>query len=178
MTFGQLSTSDSHIFAIIVKLKQRSKRADVDSIHAHMMKTGNKDSYWINLDLVDITNESTLNYSHNFLPNTPTATHVDLLSSPMSYTKPTANRPTPDFNIIEETSKTFRRFVRIEIDNLKNDIILVTERNINMRFQKELATFKNKCKKLITMSYENSKIHVENLEKQIRRKDSITDQLL
>ena len=51
----------------------------------------------------------------------------------------------------------------------------MTERNINMRFQKELATFENKCKKLITMSYENSKIHVENLEKQIRRKDSITD---
>ena len=47
-----------------------------------------------------------------------------------------------------------------------------------MRFQKELATFKNKCEKLITMSYENSKIHVENLEKEIRRKDSIIDQLL
>ena len=40
--------------------------------------------------------------------------------------------------------------------------------------KKELATFMNKCKKLITMSYENSKIHVENLEKEIRRKDNIT----
>ena len=47
-----------------------------------------------------------------------------------------------------------------------------------MRFQKELATFKNKCEKLITMSYKNSKIHVENLEKEIKRKDSIIDQLL
>ena len=28
------------------------------------------------------------------------------------------------------------------------------------------------------MSYENNKIHVENLEKEIRRKDSIVDQLL
>ena len=44
-----------------------------------------------------------------------------------------------------------------------------------MCFQKELATFKNKCKKPITMSYKNSKIHVENLEKQIRRKDNIID---
>ena len=47
-----------------------------------------------------------------------------------------------------------------------------------MRFRKELATFKNKCEKLITMSCENSKIHVESLEKEIRRKDSIIDQLL
>ena len=61
---------------------------------------------------------------------------------------------------------------------MKNEIILETERNINMRFQKKLATFKNKCEELITMSYENSKIHAENLEKEIRRKDSIIDQLL
>ena len=47
-----------------------------------------------------------------------------------------------------------------------------------MGFQMELATFKNKCKKLITISFENSKIHAENLEKEIRRKDSIIDQLL
>ena len=47
-----------------------------------------------------------------------------------------------------------------------------------MHFRKELATFKNKCEKLITMSCENSKIHVESLEKEIRRKDSIIDQLL
>ena len=61
---------------------------------------------------------------------------------------------------------------------MKNEIILETERNINMRFQKKLATFKNKCEELMTMSYENSKIHAENLEKEIRRKDSIIDQLL
>ena len=35
--------------------------------------------------------------------------------------------------------------------------------------------FKNKFKKLIAMLYENSKIHVENLEKEIRRKDNIAD---
>ena len=114
----------------------------------------NKNSYWINLDLADIINESTLNLSHNFLPNKPSAAHVELLSSPISPTEPVANGPTPDFNIIEETSKTLRRFERIEIDDLKNEIILETERNINMRFQKELATFKSKCEKLITMSYE------------------------
>ena len=109
---------------------------------------------------------------HNFLPNTPTAAHVDLLSSPVSHAEPTANGSTLDFNIIEETSKTFRRFEIIETDDLKKD----SERNINMRFKKELATFKNKCKKLITMPYENNKIHVENHEKEIRRKDSIIDQ--
>ena len=47
-----------------------------------------------------------------------------------------------------------------------------------MRFQKELTTFKNKCEKPITISNENSKIHVENLEKEIRRKDNIIDQFL
>ena len=88
MTSGQLSALDSHIFVIITKLKQQSKRADIDSIHAHIIKTAdfeniikgdlqkrmnslisdgkvvnksnrNKDSYWINRDLVYITNEST-----------------------------------------------------------------------------------------------------------------------
>ena len=73
----------------------------------------NKDSYRINLDLVDITNESTLNLPHNFLPNTPTAAHVDLLSSLISHTEPTANGPTPEFNIVEEISKTFFFFFRV-----------------------------------------------------------------
>ena len=59
-----------------------------------------------------------------FLSNTPTATHVNLLSSPISHTEPTANGPSPDFNIVKETSKTFRKFGRIEIDDLKNEIIL------------------------------------------------------
>ena len=54
----------------------------------------------------------------------------------------------------------------METDDLKNEIILETERNINMHFQKELATFKNKCEKLITMSCENSKSHVKNLERE------------
>ena len=42
-----------------------------------------------------------------------------------------------------------------------------------MRSQTDLDTFKNKCEKLITMSYESSKIHDENLKKEIRRKDNI-----
>ena len=94
----------------------------------------NKDSYWIYLDLVDITNRSTMNLSHNFYPTHPSDAHVDLLSSPISHREPTANGPTSDFNTVEETSKTFRRIERIEIDDLKNEIILETERNINMRF--------------------------------------------
>ena len=47
-----------------------------------------------------------------------------------------------------------------------------------MRFQNKLATFKNKCEKLITKSYENSKIHVKNLKKEIRREDNIIEQVL
>ena len=39
MTSGQLSALDSHIFVIITKLKQQSKRADIDSIHARIIKT-------------------------------------------------------------------------------------------------------------------------------------------
>ena len=68
-------------------------------------------------------------------------------------------------NIIAETPQSFRRFEKPEIGDLENELILETERNINIRFQNKLATFKSKCEKLITMSYENSKIHVENLEK-------------
>ena len=116
--------------------------------------------------------------THNFFPKTPKAAHMELLSSPTRHIEPTDNGPTPDFIITEETSKTFRRLESIELDDLKNKIILETERNINMCFQKELAIFKKKCEKLITMSYENNKFRVENVEKEIRRKDSIIDQLL
>ena len=84
-----------------------------------------------------------MNLSHNLSPNTSSAAHVDLLPSPISHTELTANGPTQDVNIIEETSKTFRRFERIEIDDLKNEIILETERNIKMSFQKKLPTFNN-----------------------------------
>lgn len=43
---------------------------------------------------------------------------------------------------------------------------------------KEAATFKNKYEKWISISNENSKIHVEDLEKEIIHKDNIIDQLL
>ena len=121
-----------------------------------------------------------MNLSHNFLPNILKIAHVDLFSSPKSHAEPTANGPTQDFNIIGKTSKAFRRFGRIEIDGLKNKMILETERNINLGFQKELKLLlrTNTRNYYITMSYENSKVHVENFEKEIRRKDSIIDQLL
>ena len=38
-----------------------------------------------------------------------------VLSSPISHTEATANGPTSDLKIIEEISKTFRRFESIEI---------------------------------------------------------------
>ena len=86
MTSAQLSALDSHIFAKFAKLKQKSKRAGIRSIHEHIIKTvdfedstkgkfqerinslisdgkvvnksnRNKGFYWLNLDLVDITNE-------------------------------------------------------------------------------------------------------------------------
>ena len=38
MISRQLSALDSHIFAIIAKLKQQSKRSDIDSIHVHVRK--------------------------------------------------------------------------------------------------------------------------------------------
>ena len=55
----------------------------------------------------------------------------------------------------------------METDDLKNEIILETERNINMHFQKELATFKNKCEKLITMYMKIVNFMSKNLEKEI-----------
>ena len=39
MTSGQLLASDIHVFAIIAKLKQQSKRTNIDSIHARIIKT-------------------------------------------------------------------------------------------------------------------------------------------
>ena len=66
----------------------------------------------------------------------------------------------------------------METDDLKNEIILETERNINMHFQKELATFKNKCEKLITMYMKIVNFMSKNLEKEIWREDSIIDQIL
>ena len=60
----------------------------------------NKDSCWINLNLVDIRTESTSDFSHDFLPNTPIAALANLLSSPISPPEPTAHAATLDFNII------------------------------------------------------------------------------
>ena len=120
MTSGQLSAVDSHIFDIIAKLKQQSKCAGIDSIQAHIIKTAdfedvtkgnfqermnslvsdgkvvnklnrNKNSYYINRDLVDITSESTLNLSHNFFTQQPIAARADLLSSPIGHADPTVN---------------------------------------------------------------------------------------
>ena len=56
-------------------------------------------------------------------------------------------RANAGFNITAETPKTFRRFERIEIDDMKNEIILETKRNINIHFQKEVATFKKNARK-------------------------------
>ena len=39
MTSGQLLALDIHVFAIIAKLKQQSKRTNIDSIHARIIKT-------------------------------------------------------------------------------------------------------------------------------------------
>ena len=62
-----------------------------------------KHCYCINLDLIDITAESTLNLLHDSTPNIPTAIRFDLLLSPTSPREPAANVPTLEFNIITET---------------------------------------------------------------------------
>ena len=56
-------------------------------------------------------------------------------------------RTNAGFNITAETPKTFRRFERTETDDMKNEIILETKRNINIHFQKEVATFKKNGRK-------------------------------
>ena len=141
-------------------------------------KTRNKDSYWRNLDFSDITAESAFDFLHDFIPSTPTVIHNDLLPSPTNHTEPTANVPTSDFNIVTEAPKSFRRFKRVAIEDLKIEIILETDKHVDIGFQNELTVFKNKCEKLITVSYENSEICDENREKEITRKDNIIDQLL
>ena len=85
----------------------------------------------MNLDLDHILTKSTLKFSHDLLPIRPTAAHVDLYLHPqVIYNQPL---PMPYFDIIAETLKIFR-FQRIETDDMKNEIILETERNINMPF--------------------------------------------
>ena len=44
-----------------------------------------------------------------------------------------------------------------------------------MDFRNELAAIKKKCKKLVSMSNQYSKICVEKLEKEITRKDDMLD---
>ena len=44
-----------------------------------------------------------------------------------------------------------------------------------MDFRNELAAIKKKCKKLVSMSHQYSKICVEKLEKEITRKDDMLD---
>ena len=85
------------------------------------------------------------------------------------------NTPTPDFNIIAETPKSFRRFDRIKIEDLKKEIISEINRTDDMDFRNELAAIKKKCKKLVSMSNQYSKICVEKLEKEITRKDDMLD---
>ena len=46
------------------------------------------------MDLVDHTAQSTLNFLHSFIPNTLTATHIDLLPSPTDTTEPMQQRRT------------------------------------------------------------------------------------
>ena len=119
-----------------------------------------------------MTGQSTLNFVHDLKRDTPTATHIDLLPSPKNHREPTANAPTPAFNIIAETPTSFTRFDRIKIEDLKKEIISETERTIAIHFGNELAAFKEKCEKLIALTYENSKISNENLEKETTRKDN------
>ena len=75
----------------------------------------NKDSHWTNLDLVDITTEFTLNFSHDFLPNTRTAAHADLLSLPTSHPEPTPNGLKPDFvALLQKLLKVFGDFSELK----------------------------------------------------------------
>ena len=67
-----------------------------------------KDSFWVNVNLVDIVAESTLNISHDFKPSTLTAAHIDVLPPPTRHIEPKANAPTPDINIVTKTPKGFR----------------------------------------------------------------------
>ena len=57
MTSGQIAPLDSNIFAMTAKLKRKSKRADINSIHAHAIKT---------VDFDEITKHSRKNEQSHF----------------------------------------------------------------------------------------------------------------
>lgn len=67
--------------------------------------------------------------------------------------------------------KSFRRFDRIQIKVLENKLISETLVTVGLQFKHELATFIKTCNQLIAVSYKNSKIRVQNFEKEMTTKD-------
>ena len=64
------------------------------------------------MELVDHTSQSTLNFLHNFIPNTPTVTHIDLLPSLTDATEPMQQRRT--LTLLQKTLKVLGDLIELK----------------------------------------------------------------
>ena len=167
MAIGEINDLNNNIFTIIEKLKRQSKRADTDSIHSHLIKTStfqntdketlreridflinqgkiinkinrNKDSFWINEELVDINSQLSISNMHNFTLNTPTIPRSNCLLTPLNSTSnnhqstslvfdhDNINTPTnTNISNIKEISDKNTNTVRNEDPSIKESEVLI-----------------------------------------------------
>ena len=69
-------------------------------------------------------------------------------------------------------------FEKIKFENLKKELIGEINQSLGIRFQNELVAFKDKCEKIVQLSYLNSKIYIQKLEEEISHKNQTINELL
>ena len=172
------NTSKEHVYDRINKLIIQEKIISKPN--------RNDDSYLANESIVDF-NIDQLEYSILLLSNLSFATSNTKLSSPIdlvNHTIPeTPNLPHQDINskesvrIIESEKFTDIIFEKMKIENSKTEIISSLKLTIFFLFQKEFNTLKDKCEKLMQNSYSDYKGQIDNLRKEIEKKDEIISKL-
>ena len=60
--------------------------------------------------------------------------------------------------------------VSFKVDDIKREVISELQESIEKLFLKELPGFKTKFEKIVSQSYANSIVHIEKLEKEIKKK--------
>lgn len=105
------------------------------------------------------------NPTHSLLPLLTCYIYQQLIKNrPLTHQRRT-------FTLSLKSFKSFRRFDRIQIKVLENKLISETLVTVGLQFKHELAAFIKTCNQLIAVSYKNSKIRVQNFEKEMTTKD-------
>ena len=120
-------------------------------------------------------------------PNTEQPSSIALVNTPRNLINTIPETPNLPQKYIN-SKESVRRIVesekfndniseKMEIENLKTEVIPSLESTISFLFQKELNTLKDKCEKLMQNSYSNYKGHMDNLRKEIENKDEIISKI-